>query len=256
MFVSERLEKIMSLIEEQGKVEVNRLSLQFKVSKDLIRKDLSRLEEQGLLERTYGGAIKKRQLIKNVTIIASRISENIEIKEAIAKKALKEIKEGELIFLDISSINYLLAQEIIKNNLGITVITNMIDIMHLFSLNPEVKTSLIGIGGACLNIIGGFIGTASIQQIRNFNIDRCFIGAIGVNSLNGNISTFEQEDGMTKNAIMQMSRKKYLIAEKSKIEQDGKYIFSNLYDFNFFLTDSGLTSKLKKELRLFNIKII
>ena len=62
MFVSERLEKILNLINEQGKVEVNKLSKYFKVSKDLIRKDLSKLEEQGLLERTYGGAIKKRQL--------------------------------------------------------------------------------------------------------------------------------------------------------------------------------------------------
>ena len=54
MFVSERLEKILNLINEQGKVEVNKLSKYFKVSKDLIRKDLSKLEEQGLLERTYG----------------------------------------------------------------------------------------------------------------------------------------------------------------------------------------------------------
>ena len=102
MFVSERLEKILNLINEQGKVEVNKLSKYFKVSKDLIRKDLSKLEEQGLLERTYGGAIKKRQLSKTITI-ASRISENIEDKEIIAKKALKELEENQIIFLDISS---------------------------------------------------------------------------------------------------------------------------------------------------------
>ena len=139
MFVSERLDKIISLINEQGKVEVNKLSKHFKVSKDLIRKDLSKLEEQGLLERTYGGAVKKRQLAKTITI-ASRISENVHVKETIAKKALKEIKENELIYLDISSINYLFAQEIIKNNIEVTIITNMIDIMHLFSLNSQIKT--------------------------------------------------------------------------------------------------------------------
>ena len=68
MFVSERLNEILKLIEKKGKVEVNHLSNLFKVSKDLIRKDLSKLEEQGLLERTYGGAIKKRQFAKNITI--------------------------------------------------------------------------------------------------------------------------------------------------------------------------------------------
>ena len=255
MFVSERLEEIINLITKYGKVEVNKLSKHFKVSKDLIRKDLSKLEEQGLLERTYGGAVKKRQLAKTITI-ASRISENVQIKETIAKKALKEIKENELIFLDISSINYLFAQEIIKSNLDITIITNMIDIMHLFSLNSQSKTRLIGIGGTCNNIIDGFVGISSIHQIKKFNIDRCFIGAIGVNVLNGNISTFEQEDGLTKSAIIQASRKKYLITEKTKIEQDGRYIFSNLQDFQFLLTDNNLNSSLKKELKLFNIRII
>ena len=255
MFVSERLDKIINLINEQGKVEVNKLSKHFKVSKDLIRKDLSKLEEQGLLERTYGGAVKKRQLAKTITI-ASRISENIHVKETIAKKALKEIKENELIYLDISSINYLFAQEIIKNNIEVTIITNMIDIMHLFSLNSQIKTKLIGIGGACNNIIDGFVGIESMQQIKKFNIDRCFIGAIGVNILNGNISTFDQEDGLTKAAIIQSSRRRYLITEKSKIEQDGRYIFSNLQDFQFLLTDNDLEASLKKELKLFNIRII
>ena len=255
MFVSERLEKILNLINEQGKVEVNKLSKYFKVSKDLIRKDLSKLEEQGLLERTYEGAIKKRQLSKTITI-ASRISENIEDKEIIAKKALKELEENQIIFLDISSINYIFAQEIIKNNLEITIITNMIDIMHLFSLNPKIKTKLIGIGGNCNNIIDGFVGITSIQQIEKFNIDKCFIGAIGVNIINGNVSTFDQEDGLTKSSIIRMSRKKYLITEKSKIDQDGRYIFSNLKHFNFILTNNNLNSNIKKEIKNFNIKII
>ena len=47
MFVSERLNEILKLIEEKGKVEVNHLSNLFKVSKDLIRKDLSKLEKYG-----------------------------------------------------------------------------------------------------------------------------------------------------------------------------------------------------------------
>lgn len=140
MFVSERLNEILKLIEKKGKVEVNHLSNLFKVSKDLIRKDLSKLEEQGLLERTYGGAIKKRQFAKTITI-ASRILENVEAKQKIALKALNEIKEYENIFLDISSINYILTQEIIKNNFSITIITNMIDIMHLFSLHSNLKTT-------------------------------------------------------------------------------------------------------------------
>ena len=255
MFVSERLNEILKLIEKKGKVEVNHLSNLFKVSKDLIRKDLSKLEEQGLLERTYGGAIKKRQFAKTITI-ASRILENVEVKQKIALKALNEIKEYENIFLDISSINYILAQEIIKNNSNITIITNMIDIMHLFSLHSNLKTKLVGIGGNCNNIIDGFVGISAINQINNFNIDRCFIGAIGVNLYNGNVSTYDQEDGLTKSAIINMSKNKYLITEKRKIDQDGQYNFSNLKIFDSIVTDDDISNEKLKEFKKYRVKII
>ena len=228
MFVSERLNEILKLIEEKGKVEVNNLSNFFKVSKDLIRKDLSKLEEQGLLE----------------------------IKNKIALKALNEIKEYESIFLDISSINYILAQEIIKNNSSLTIITNMIDIMHLFSLNPNSKTKLVGIGGNCNNIIDGFVGISAINQINHFNIDRCFIGAIGVNLYNGNVSTYDQEDGLTKSAIISMSKNKYLITEKRKIDQDGQYNFSNLKFFDYIIIDDDISKDKSKEFKKYKVKII
>ena len=64
MFVKERLEIIMSLLKEKGKIEVNDLSKQFNVSKDLIRKDLQKLEDQGL--RKFGAIIKINKLKKNV----------------------------------------------------------------------------------------------------------------------------------------------------------------------------------------------
>ena len=250
MFVSERLNEILKLIEKKGKVEVNHLSNLFKVSKDL-----SKLEEQGLLERTYGGAIKKRQFAKTITI-ASRILENVEAKQKIALKALNEIKEYENIFLDISSINYILTQEIIKNNFSITIITNMIDIMHLFSLHSNLKTKLVGIGGNCNNIIDGFVGISAINQINNFNIDRCFIGAIGVNLYNGNVSTYDQEDGLTKSAIINMSKNKYLITEKRKIDQDGQYNFSNLKIFDSIVTDDDISNEKLKEFKKYRVKII
>ena len=108
MFVKERLDIIMSLLSENGKIEVNSLSRQFNVSKDLIRKDLQKLEDQGLLERTYGGAVPKRTIAKNLSVW-SRLSSNTEEKKRIAKKAVTLINPNETIFLDITSINYFLA---------------------------------------------------------------------------------------------------------------------------------------------------
>lgn len=254
MFVQERLDKIINLINENKKVKVEELSDLFKVSKDLIRKDLAKLEKAGHLKRTYGGAIKLRSSAKTLTI-SSRISKNVENKRKIAFKALKEIKEGDLIFLDISSINYILAQEIIKSNMDITVVTNMIDIMHLFSINSNTKTKIIGIGGNGNKIIGGFVGLTSVDQIKKYNITKSFVGTIGINIENGSVSTYEENDGLTKSCIIKSSKLKYLITEKSKIEQDGNYIYSNLNDFDYIIIDSDISNEIKHKIKEFNINI-
>lgn len=254
MFVVERLEKIVKLVNENGKVEVNDLSEMFSVSKDLIRKDLAKLEKVGLLKRTYGGAIKERKTAKTVTI-NSRISKNVENKRKIALKALKQIKEQETIFLDISSINSILAQEILKQDLNVTIITNMINIMHTFSQYIDCKTKLISIGGICNNMIDGFVGSIPIEQIKKYNIDRCFIGTIGVNIDSGNVSTYDPDDGLTKAAIITMSKHKYLITEQTKIDQDGTFIFSNISEFDAFITDN-LNQSMNKKIKKFKIEII
>ncbi|WP_156300406.1 DeoR/GlpR family DNA-binding transcription regulator [Streptobacillus canis] len=254
MFVQERLDKIINLINENKKVKVNELSEYFNVSKDLIRKDLAKLENAGHLKRTYGGAIKVRHSAETITI-TSRISKNVENKKKLAIKALNEIKEGDLIFLDISSINYILAQEIIKNNMNITIITNMIDIMHLFSTNIDTKTKVIGIGGHCNKIIGGFVGLSSVEQIKKYNITKSFIGTIGINIDSGIVSTYEEDDGLTKKCIIEGSKFKYLITEKSKIEQDGEYIFASLTDFDSIIIDSDLNNKIKNKIKKFDINI-
>lgn len=256
MFVSERLNEIINILNQEGKVEVNKLSILFDVSKDLIRKDLKKLEEQGVVDRTYGGATKKKHLADTAINVATRIIENTEIKQQIAYKALNILKENELIFLDISSINYLLAQKIIEKNLSITIITNMIDIMHLFSLNPDTITKLIAIGGKFNGKIGGFIGTSAIQQLNMFNIDKCFIGTLGLDIKNGNVSTFDQEDGLMKASAIKMSKEKILITDKTKIEQYGKFIFSNLNKFNLLLTNYKFSHNDKQKFQNYNLKII
>ncbi len=255
MFVSERLENILAIINKAGKVEVNELSKNFKVSKDLIRKDLSRLEEDGFIERTYGGAIKKRHNAETVTVV-SRIYKNLEVKKKIAQKALQEIKKDDTIFLDISSINYILASEILKNGIEVTIVTNMIDVMHLFSMTLQNKVQLIGIGGACNALLDGFVGIAAIDQINKFNIDKSFIGAIGINLYDGNVSTYDLEDGLTKSAIMNRSKKNYLITEKKKLDQDGKFNFSIIKDFDTIITESSIDQKEINQIKKYKVNVL
>ena len=59
LFVEERRRVILDQLKEQGRVSVKDLSALMSVSAVTIRQDLRALEDVGLLERTYGGAVRR-----------------------------------------------------------------------------------------------------------------------------------------------------------------------------------------------------
>ena len=96
MFMEERLEKIYEILKRDNNVKVKDLSLEFNVSEGMIRKDLAKLEKMYNIKRTYGGAILERQLVHNENT-TSRVINNFEGKEEVAKKAINLIEENDVI---------------------------------------------------------------------------------------------------------------------------------------------------------------
>ena len=143
MFMEERLEEILRILKKDGKVLVKDLSVKFNVTEGMIRKDLQKLEQEGLLKRTYGGAILERQTIHDDNIMP-RLMKNLDEKDIIAKLALKEIKDGDFIFLDASTTNYSIASMLLNTKKQVTVVTNMNRIAILFDSHPSIDVICIG----------------------------------------------------------------------------------------------------------------
>ena len=107
MFIEERYNHILALLEQNGKVLVKDLSKTFNVSESMIRKDLQLLEKKNLLQRTYGGAISVNHKLVNIESFQHRILKSQEIKQQIAQKSLAFIQEEDTIFLDTSTTSYI-----------------------------------------------------------------------------------------------------------------------------------------------------
>ena len=235
MFAQERHKEIIDILNKEGKVVVKELSRKFNLTEDCIRKDLKFLEGKRLLKRTYGGAIPVRKPAQ-VQDIELRKHKNVESKLIIAKKAFNIIEENDTIFLDISTTNILLAEEILKQNKKVTVITNMLDIVSILR-NANNNVKVICIGGVLNKELNSFTGSAAIENMSDYRPDKAFIGSCGVNIFDKSITTFDVEDGNTKKSILKNSRKSYLVMENSKFYFDGTYKFSSLYDINGIITD-------------------
>ena len=252
MLARERQNKIVEIVNKEGSVLVKELSELFKVTEDSIRKDLSALEKKGLLKKTYGGAIKNRVNTHEI-YVSQRKGKNVKEKQLIAKKAFGLIEEGDMIFLDISTSNIELIKLIIEANLKITVVSNMIDVMLSF-VQPS-DTNFVFVGGKMNRGRDGFIGSYTNKQVQEFNFDKAFMGAVGVDTDRDKVYTYATDDALTKKMIMDVSNKSYVMLETRKLAREGNYKYANISDFAGIVMDSKPEEKALKDLQQYNVEL-
>lgn len=94
-----RRQQIVKLLEENGILNVWELSERFDASLVTIRKDLAELQNEGLLQRTFGGAVFSQRSRFNKSFLEGTQLHSEE-KEAIAAVAMEYIHDGDTIILD------------------------------------------------------------------------------------------------------------------------------------------------------------
>lgn len=253
MFMEERLEAILKILKVEGKVLVKDLSEKFGVTEGMIRKDLQKLEKQGNIKRTYGGAMLERKISHDENV-APRLIQNLEGKRRIANLAVEEIENDDVIFLDTSSTNYVIAEALNNTSKSVTVITNMNKIAMAFDNNPNVN--VICIGGTYNKKLGGTVGAAANEDIRNYRTDKAFIGVAGVNLAENIISNCNIEESKTKYEIMRCSKKSYAVMEYDKFFVDSSYKFGTLDDINVIITDKNIDESILEILSSKEITVI
>jgi len=225
MFLEERQEAILAMLQHDGKVKVKELSELFDVTEDCIRKDLGSLEKQGNLKRTYGGAVVLRENLHNMEL-SKRRNTDVDAKQKIAQAAVNLIHEKDMVFLDISTSNLEIAALLAKQPKDVTVVTNMIEILVILAQNPKIK--VLFAGGTINKSRDGFWGGMTLDFISRLKPDIAFVGAVGVDIRENSVSTYDIEDGINKAAIIQVSKKAYLVAEMKKMSNDGNYNYVTL----------------------------
>lgn len=253
MLQQERHNHILAKLNLEGKVRVKDLSKEFGVTEDCIRKDLKILEKAGKLKRIHGGAMQQRVNLHAINV-NERLGVHLAEKKAIALKAVDLIEPQTVLFLGISTVNLEIARLIYERNLNIIVVTNMIDIMKIFS--EECVTQVIFIGGSFNRARDGFIGSITIDQIHQYRFDLSFLGVVGIDVHEGKVTTYDVNDGLTKKAVLHSSKKSYMVAESAKLHLDGNYTFADMSDFSGYICEGGLDENIEKKILSYGLEII
>ncbi|MBR5156229.1 MAG: DeoR/GlpR transcriptional regulator [Clostridia bacterium] len=234
MLKNEREREIINILKnEDGFITVKELCERLYASESSIRRDLTILENRGIIARTYGGA----ELVKNFSNVISfnkRSHHNINEKKLIAKKAKTLIKDGNIIFLDQSSTAFYLAAEIM-NNSTLTVITNNIEILVLLA-NSAIK--VISSGGmlstenrSCL------IGPDAHYIFENTYADIVFFSTKSLSD-GGVISDCTRQEVLVRNSMLKNAQKKAFLCDGEKIGTQSSFKQASLEDIDYLVCES------------------
>jgi DeoR/GlpR family transcriptional regulator of sugar metabolism len=163
LFAEERRQRIAELIRTQGRVVVAELAERFGVSEATIRRDLTILEQMGVLQRELQ--------------LEERVTRHLEEKIRIGQKAAELIEDGDIIILDAGTTTIHIAKAI-KARRSITVVTNALNIAMELMGSPGIE--VIFIGGSLRPRTAAAVGPFAEQMLSQINADKVFLATNGI----------------------------------------------------------------------------
>jgi DeoR/GlpR family transcriptional regulator of sugar metabolism len=238
-----RRQQILNLLEETGSLDVGDLADRFAVSVVTIRKDLDDLDRQGLLQRTFGGAVFSHRSRFNRSFL-ERTSQHLREKRAIAVAALEYIKDGDTIILDAGTTTLALAQLLKQHVKSAFIITCSVPVALEVS---SAGYDILLLGGMIRNKSLALLGRETLWMLDRYRADKAFLGSSGFTIEKGH-TTPNPDDAQIKEAIMRVSLEKYVLVDSSKFGDQCLTRFAHLRDVDLTITDSHLPKAKVKAL--------
>ncbi len=251
MLAVERRNEIERLVNLNKRVLVTELANRFDVTPETIRGDLLKLEKQGVLVRTYGGATLSGEPGQDLGV-KERDTVNSEAKRRIGKRASELIRDGETIFLDASTSALHLARHL-KDKKGLTVITTAMSIVTELADCENIK--LICTGGLLSKKNMSYVGRFTERMIReNLAANKFFFSCRGVTLTRGLIDSSEDEAEI-KRAMLECSDQAIFLCDHNKLGRLGVPVIAPVSALDSFITDIQLDDEWRETLEKYDIDI-
>ena len=240
MFAIERQNRIKEILYKEKRVDVFDLSALFSVTEVTIRRDLDKLEQEGFLIKTYGGAVLNEEVVQKPVL---SVTEDILIEEKrmIGKIASQMIEPGEAIFLGPGSTNLEIARNI--KDKRVTIVTN--DLLIAYDLKESIGIKVIVTGGDLIQSTSIMVGGFALQALSGIYINKAFVGVKGVN-IDSGYTVDSYEEAMVIQEVKKISNEVIIVADYTKFNRTA---FARLGDLNMakkIITNKQVPNEYKK----------
>lgn len=252
---ADRKKQILELLDDNGSVSLTELGKIFShVSMMTLRRDLIQLEEDGIVIRTHGGAVKTNKpkaYPGEESAYQARESQQHEAKKIIAKKALAFVETGRSIYLDSGSTLMNLAHLIPDN--FYSIITSGVNIA--LTILEKEQPSVIVLGGFANRNTFSTSGPLSTILLDSLNIDVAFISAAGF-SIENNFTVSNAYEANLKTKVLQKAKKSIVLMDTSKLNKTLPYTFGQLKDIDVLITEGTVPEDIRAFIEGAGVQVI
>ena len=236
MLIIERHNRLLEILRDQKTADLDSLAATLSVSASTVRRDLDALEQQGLVERTHGGAVFRGQR-KHPVAFAERLNQQVDAKKLIGKYAATLVQPNMTLLLDGGSTVYYTAQQITARPLQ--VVTNALNIANLFADDEQVE--LLVPGGALYPRTGVLVGPIATAALSDLHADLLLFSVAGIfddDAYNLNIDQAEMERVMLRQAARSV-----MLMDSTKFGRKSLARVCSVEDIELIVSDPGLSER-------------
>lgn len=226
-----RQTKLLDIVNREQKISVTELAHRLGVSEVTIRKDLTSLEQKGLLHREHGFAV-----MSATDDVLHQLSFNYERKQRIAVMAAKTIKSGETVMLGDGACCTLLAEEIVLHKSDVTIITNSAFLASFVRKYPNAHVILLG--GEYQNDAQVLVGPLIKDYAARFSVDKLFVSPDGFNEKGFMVADLMRSEAIR--AIAENAGNVIVLAEGATLNRKSHVLAFSLEEVACVYTDDLL----------------
>jgi len=250
MSLNERQEQIIRELRDNGKVDVESLTLRFGVTSQTVRRDLGDLCDRGLAMRTHGGA---RRVVSTSSFgYEERRLFNRAEKERIGRIVASLIPNDCSVILNIGTTTEQVARALADHQ-DLMVISNNINVIQILR-NSKLR-DLVIVGGGVRQSDGAIVGDQAVEFISKYKVDFAVIGASSIDT-DGSILDFDSREVAVARTILKNARTRILVADKAKFNRSAPVRICDLTDLEYVVMDDPPPARFSEAAERAETKIL
>jgi DeoR/GlpR family transcriptional regulator of sugar metabolism len=247
---ADRRIKILERVAEGMSIQVADLARDYGCSEMTIRRDIQRLERDGFLRRTYGGATAHLTRSLDVAFNARALA-NAREKRLIALEATRRIEDALMLFVGIGTTAEQFARYLPARS-EVTVVTGSLPIASL--LGTRLSRAVV-LGGSVRRDELSCVGPSARATLERYRFDLAVLGTAGLTARWG-LTDINDDEAEVHRIAVERSARLMVIADGSKLGLVASSMVAPASSIHILVTDSSAPEGELEALRALGMEIV